>query len=119
MKNRESETLIIEKSPLRQAVDESLKIWGEQIAAYYNDAIQHGMSPMEAREAASRAMADEYRKWKADIMSDIPAYLITIDTDKEKKAQAVIDNLLYSPMREWERIKEIAYEETGHRGALL
>jgi len=126
LKNRETEMLIIEKSPLRLAVDESLKIRGEQIAAYYNDAIQHGMSPMKAREAFITAMNAEYCECLPDIMPDIPTYLIaipdstrTIDADKEKEAQAVINNLLYSPMSEWERIKEIAYKETGHRGALL
>jgi len=30
----------------------------------------------------------------------------TIDTDKEKKAQAVLDSLLYSPIRDWEKFQE-------------
>jgi len=35
----------------------------------------------------------------------------TINPDKEKKAQAVIDKLLYSPIKEWERIREIINAE--------
>jgi len=59
-------------------------------------------------------------------MADIPACVIatiditrTIDPDKEKKAQAIIDGLLYSPIVDWERMKEIANSEAGHTGALL
>jgi len=42
-----------------------------------------------------------------------------IDPNKERKAQAVIDRLLYSPEREWGRLIEIARREAEHTEALL
>jgi hypothetical protein len=112
------------KSPVREAIEHYLDVRGEQIAAYYKDAIQNGMmSLMDAREAFTTAMNAEYCICLPDIMADIPTYVIampnhtrTINPEKEKKAQAVIDRLLYSPIGEWERMKEITNSEAGHTG---
>ena len=71
----------------------------------------------ETREAVQVLALDILNNSLTDrIHSTMLDNTITIDHDREKKAQTIIDNLLYSPIYDWERIKDIVNIEIEHTG---
>jgi len=102
-------------SPLRQRVDKELDVKSMVLAQFYNEAIKHGMDQKDAREAFLSVMTAEADKYLSDIMVDVPTFTIKIDQDKEKKAQRIIDSILYGPICDWEHIIDVASKETENK----
>jgi len=65
-------------SPVRSAIQQQMEIRTTEVAAYYEDAIRHGMSVQQAREAFNTAMNAETDRYLPGIMADIPTYIIEI-----------------------------------------